>query len=77
MATVEVKTAKGNIARITVDMAKYKGKGKDALIRAEKGFWTCAYSGVSEEKVVDALGKLWDLTYPEKAESRKAEPKAE
>lgn len=70
MTTIEVKTVKGNIARISVEMAKYKGKGRDAFIRAEKDHWNRAYSGVSEEKIVEALGKLWDTTYPGKAEAK-------
>lgn len=73
MATIEVKTARGNIARISVDMSRHKGKSKDAFIAAEKGIWIRAYSGVSEERVKEALGKLWDASFPEKAEI-KAKP---
>jgi hypothetical protein len=63
MSTVIVKTSRGNDAPIRVDVQKYKTK--EAMIAAEKDFWKRAYSGVSAEKITDALGRMWDTTHPD------------
>lgn len=72
--TAEVKTTLGNVAKISIDMARYKGKTKDAFIAAERPFWRKGQPGVPEAKLDEVLSDFWDKTYgkePKKSEEPK------
>lgn len=66
MKVIQLKTTKGNIAKIPVDIDRFRSKRKDAFISEYLDRYDKALSGVSREKIESALGELWELTYPAK-----------
>lgn len=71
MKTIKLTTTRGNVATMTVDVDRFSSK--ELFLTEYVGRYNKAFSGISKERIVQALTDLWYLTHPKDAPTPESE----